>query len=83
MNNQKSTKLKVNTTEPVITNFESTANNNNKAFLDKKKFIFISLCIIASIIIVALTIVYVLKINFTEFFKNVHDSIKTNDLAIL
>ncbi len=82
MNNQKPTKLKVNTTEPVITNFESTANNN-KAFLDKKKFIFISLCIIASIIIVALTIVYVLKINFTEFFKNVHDSIKTNDLAIL
>lgn len=41
----------------------------DKNYLNTKKFVFVSICIIISIILVALTLLYALKINFSEFFS--------------
>lgn len=64
-----------------ITRFESA--NDNKSFLDKKKFIIVSLCIIISVVLIILTILYALEIDFVVFFKNIQQSISTNNLAPL
>ena len=75
-------KLKVSTLDDLtITGFENTSNN--KSFLDKKKFIIISFCIIISIILIILTLLYALKIDFANFFRDVHQAINNNSLAPL
>ena len=75
-------KLKVSTLDDLtITGFENTSNN--KSFLDKKKFIIISLCIITSIVLIVLTLLYALKIDFDVFFKDIQHSINNNNLAPL
>ena len=64
-------KLKVSTLDDLtVVGFENTKNNNS--FLDKKKFIMISLCIIISVVLIVLTILYALKIDFVRFFKDIH-----------
>ena len=47
-----------------ITRFESA--NDNKSFLDKKKFIIVSLCIIISVVLIILTILTI-STNFHTF----------------
>ena len=75
-------KLKVSTLDDLtITGFENTSNN--KSFLDKKKFIIISLCIIISTVLIILTLLYALKIDFANFFRDVHQAINNNSLAPL
>ena len=75
-------KLKVSTLDDLtVVGFENTKNNNS--FLDKKKFIMISLCIIISVVLIVLTILYALKIDFVRFFKDIQQSINTNNLAPL
>ncbi|MBP5257041.1 MAG: hypothetical protein J6Y96_01660 [Mycoplasma sp.] len=83
MSKSRSPKLKVNTfIEPSVQNFDNSTINS-KNFFNKKKFAIISLCIIISIILIVLSIIYALKINFSDFFTNVHNAITTNHLVAL
>jgi hypothetical protein len=61
---------------------ENTFNKKtDKNYLNTKKFVFVSICIIISIVLIALTIIYALKINFSEFFNQLFTAFQTNQLA--
>jgi len=53
----------------------------DKNYLNTKKFVFVSICIIISIVLIVLTIIYTLKINFSEFFSQLTTAFQTNQLA--
>ena len=53
----------------------------DKNYLNTKKFVFVSICIIISIILIVLTLLYALKINFSEFFSQLTNACATNQLA--
>ena len=57
------------------------SKKTDKNYLNTKKFVFVSICIIISIVLIVLTIIYALKINFSEFFSQLTTALQTNQLA--
>lgn len=74
------TKVKIDSANDQLV--ENTFNKKiDKNYLNTKKFVFVSICIIISIVLIVLTIIYALKINFIEFFSQLTTAFQTNQLA--